>query len=145
MSWGSLRGYGIEWKCEKCGKLTSALENGLGPCCDPELKKSLEEQAERMQRREERRKNLIFALQSRLLTADEMADVQAWGYHILIRDNVPFFEDEKRRQFADLLFAQFRIRAAVEKAEKEREERIAKLQQELEVMNKMFEERANNS
>lgn len=113
MSWGSFKGYGVEWKCKKCGKYTNLLSHdGLGPCCDEELK----HQVLREKAREVKRRDLIFALQSRVLTDAEMEQVQSWDYHLLVRDGVPFFEHDVRRQFSDLLLAQFKIRQAAKTA-----------------------------
>lgn len=111
MSWlkATFKGHGTEWECKKCHKHSNLInQDGLGPCCDEELAK----QVLREKQRETRRRELIFALQSRVLTDAEMETVQSWDYHILVRDCEPYFEHEKRRQFADLLFAQFRIRQA---------------------------------
>lgn len=109
MSWLSQRfkGYGVEWVCKGCGKHINLMnQDGLGPCCNEEL----HQQVLREKAWKTKCQDLIFALQSRVLTDAEMETVQSLGYQLLVQDGVPFYENDVRRQFSDLLFAQFRIR-----------------------------------
>jgi hypothetical protein len=68
----------------------------------------LEAEVERQRHKDE----LVFALRSRVLTDQEMAEVKVQGVNLLIRPNTPYYQEEKDREFNELLLQQARLRAA---------------------------------
>ena len=65
----------------------------------------------------ERRHELMWALRSRVLSDEEMAEVSTWGEHLNIDEGIPFSREEKMRELNSLLLQQFQLRAAA-RAEK---------------------------
>lgn len=64
----------------------------------------------------ERRRALVWALRSRVLTDDEIAEVKRLGADLLVVVGSPYFQADIERRFDDLLLQQFRLRMAAEKA-----------------------------
>lgn len=62
---------------------------------------------------EERKRELIFALRSRVLTDEEMAEVASYDISLVITPNVSYMREEKDKYFNDLLLQQFKLRAAL--------------------------------
>lgn len=75
------------------------------------------EYSERRRAREQQRCDLYWALRSRVLTDQEMQQVEEYDYRLTIGDN-PYNELEKRREFNDALLAQFKLHLAFERAQK---------------------------
>lgn len=73
-------------------------------------KRSAEAQQER-----DKRHRLMWAMRSRVLTDEEMALVERYGTRLNIDMGVNYKEEEKRKELNDLLFQQFRLRAASKK------------------------------
>lgn len=61
---------------------------------------------------QKRRDDLRWALASRVLTDKEMDEVRQEGIGLLTCNGQPYREEEVQRQLNDLLFQQFRLRAA---------------------------------
>lgn len=99
-------GFGCQWKCATCGKYSNHLRNNIGLCCSPEL----QEQARYLAEAQKRKSDLAWALQTRILTDEEMLEVMGHNYYLLVRENTPYRETEIREQFSNLLSAQFRLK-----------------------------------
>lgn len=65
---------------------------------------------------ETRNSKLFFALRSRVLTDEEMADVADLDYRILVKMGQPFRKDEVMRMFSEALLQQFKIRAVAHRS-----------------------------
>lgn len=66
--------------------------------------------------RETHRQNLVTAMRSRLLTADEMQEVTQLGLVLVTPTGIPYIEADKQRELNDLYFQQFRFRAEAERS-----------------------------
>ena len=55
---------------------------------------------------EQSRRDLYWALRSRVLTVKEMAQVKQYDYHIIVEPMTPYREEDVRRQFNDALLQQ---------------------------------------
>jgi hypothetical protein len=76
------------------------------------------ESMDRMADLDTRRRNLYWALRSRLLTDEEMAQVASWGSSLNIDSGVCYSADEKARELNDALLQQFRFRAIQQQVER---------------------------
>jgi NMD protein affecting ribosome stability and mRNA decay len=104
-------------KCSKCGLISQALRDGICPKCDPQFAADLEECREAERRRIEHCAKLYFAMRSRVLTAEEMAEVETIDNGLLD----PWYDQKQRREaFNAALLQQFKIRLAAERAEREK-------------------------
>jgi len=65
-----------------------------------------------------RRRELIRALRTRILTAEEMDKVFCEDYRLLTSFSQPYNPTEKMREFNDLMLLQFKMRLEVERAAK---------------------------
>lgn len=61
--------------------------------------------------REFKRRALYWALQTRVLTDDELQEAEQYGYSLNIDMGVPFREADKRRDLQDAWFQQRRLQA----------------------------------
>lgn len=61
------------------------------------------------------RRDLYWALRTRVLTADEMSRVQQMGLWLVTEENTPYYEANKQREFNEALLQQFKLRIAAEK------------------------------
>lgn len=77
-----------------------------------------EDAMEASRRYETRRRNLYWALRSRVLSEEEMAEVGRWGDRLNIEPMVSYSAPEKARELNDALLQQFRLRAAAMSTEK---------------------------
>jgi hypothetical protein len=66
--------------------------------------------------RERHRRDLYWALRSRILTDDEMKEVEQYGDYLNIEPMVSYSSDEKKRELNDALLQQFKLRLAAERA-----------------------------
>ena len=98
--------------CKTCGEYAFQTLDGIGACCSQELR----DQNTRLAEYEKHKRDLVFALQSRVLTDQEMGEVASYDYSLLTTCMIPYSETEVRRQFSDLLLTQFKIRAAASNA-----------------------------
>jgi hypothetical protein len=96
------------WKCRICGKPANQLLDKVGPCCSLELQAQNKSAASY----EKSRTDLLWALQSRVLTDEEMQRVAQWDYYLLVRQMQPYSEADLRRQFGEMLLLQFKLRLA---------------------------------
>jgi len=64
---------------------------------------------------ENRRRALYWALRSRVLSEEEMAEVGRWGNSLNREPMVPYCAAEKTRELNDALLTQFRMRTAAER------------------------------
>lgn len=64
---------------------------------------------------ERRKRDLHWACRSRIVTSDEMDEIEKYGVDLIIQFNVPFNRGEKEREFNDLLLQQFRLRCEADK------------------------------
>jgi hypothetical protein len=69
-----------------------------------------EEAMKRLAESELHRRELWWALRSRTLTDDEMAEVKQMGIYLTVGDGQPFKEEEKMRELNDALLQQYRLR-----------------------------------
>lgn len=75
----------------------------------------VDEEIEKYKRDEQLRKdNLYWALRSRVLTAEEMAEIERLGASLIIREMVPYKESEKQKELNDALLQQFLLRQIAE-------------------------------
>ncbi len=65
---------------------------------------------------EQHRRDLVWALRSRVLTDGEMKEVEQAGSQLLTQQMVSYRQEEVDRQFNDLILQQFRLRIAANKA-----------------------------
>lgn len=83
---------------------------------DEEARRS---QLDREAREQKHKDELVFACRSRLLTADEMAEVESEGIHLFLRYSSgmsqQYKEEELERRLNDLLLQQFRLRLVIER------------------------------
>lgn len=73
-----------------------------------------EDSARLMAEEEAHRRGLYWALRSRVLTEDEMKEVDRYGDSLNIEMMVSYNEGEKKRELNDALLQQFRLRRAAE-------------------------------
>ncbi len=64
--------------------------------------------------REKRRRELGFALVSRVLTPEEMSEVAEMGPNLYVERMVAFNPTDKRHEFNDALLRQFQMRIIAE-------------------------------
>src|SRR5216684_8049853 len=64
-----------------------------------------------IERRQEHRRDLWFALQTRRLSDEEMKEVQQYGKLLNIEDGVAYYEREKTAELQRALFFQAGVRA----------------------------------
>jgi hypothetical protein len=69
-----------------------------------------EEAMKRLAESELHRRELWWALRSRPLTDDEMAEVKQMGIYLTVGDGQPFKEEEKMRELNDAMLQQYRLR-----------------------------------
>ena len=67
---------------------------------------------------QEEKKKLYYALRTRVLTDEELKKVEQLDYHITVEMMVSYNEQDKKREFLDAMLQQFRLRLAVERANK---------------------------
>jgi hypothetical protein len=65
-----------------------------------------------------KRRELYWALRSRIITNDEMKQVEELGVNLVIATGEGFFRLEKERELNDALLQQFRMRIEAERAKK---------------------------
>ena len=63
-----------------------------------------------------RRRDLRFALVSRVLTDEEMSEVASGGLSFFIEPNVSYFEIDKIKEMNECLLQQFKLRAVAASA-----------------------------
>jgi hypothetical protein len=77
------------------------------------------EELERLAReREAHRRDLYWALRSRVLTEEEMTEVERYGKYVNIDPNTPYYAEEKERELNAALLQQFQLRATAEASKK---------------------------
>ena len=101
-------------KCKQCGCVISELLDGRCWRCNPELAVQLEQRRQR----NEQRKELYFALRSRVLTLEEMEKVESMGYTLVTNESECYKVDEAKAEFSAALLQQFKMRLAAEYAAK---------------------------
>lgn len=74
-----------------------------------------QEAMESKARSDQARRDLYWALRTRVLTADEMSRVQQMGLWLVTEENVSYYEADKQRELNDALLQQFKLRIAAEK------------------------------
>lgn len=94
------------WTCDKKTKLWTFDEKLT--------KQAADEEAEQ----EKKRRNLVFALRSRILTDAEMAEVASHGIYLFVGLGQSFYELDKIKEMNESLLQQFRLREARRNAEK---------------------------
>lgn len=87
-------------ECPKCRKDTPVVRDGQCPNCD-------------YRDRERAKRELLFALQSRVLSDEEMKQVEAYDWYILVINGCSYEQMEVRALFSTMLLNQFRMRLAV--------------------------------
>jgi hypothetical protein len=65
---------------------------------------------------EKHRRDLYWALRSRVLTDAEMLEVEGYGDRLNIQPMVSYNAEEKKREMNDALLQQFKLRLAAERA-----------------------------
>lgn len=105
------------------GSMTSAISSSSGAIA-LELRKlpngkcqwqMNREETQRVQGEEQHRKDLYWALRSRVLTDAEMAEVAQYGADLNINDGETYNADEKARELNDALLQQYRLRLSAQK------------------------------
>jgi hypothetical protein len=80
----------------------------------------IDQEAEKYtQERDKARRELFWALRSRVLTLAEMDQVKMYGKFLNVEEGVPYMQAEKDAELNAALLQQFNLRLAAEKAEKE--------------------------
>jgi hypothetical protein len=69
-----------------------------------------QEAQQRLREYEQRESDLWWALRTRVLTDEEMAEVRQHDYHLLARNMQPYNEDNLKRQFDRALVTQLYLR-----------------------------------
>ena len=64
---------------------------------------------------DERRRKLYWALRSRVLSLDEMKEVERFDWQLCVAVGQSYNEGEKRREFNDALLVQFKMRLEIER------------------------------
>lgn len=59
---------------------------------------------------EQRRRDLYWALRTRILTPEEMEEVRQRDYLLAVQLGVPFYEKDKREEFNNALLMQYKMR-----------------------------------
>jgi hypothetical protein len=75
-----------------------------------------ETQRERLRHREQSRRDLYFALRSRVLTEEEMGRVAALGVHLVLDPFEVHTDLDKQKELNAALLQQFQLRAIAAKA-----------------------------
>jgi hypothetical protein len=103
------------------GLLSSALSDGYRQYkCSDEGKWVVDEDAMRsLEAEAQSKRDLYWALRSRVLTTAEMKRVERYGIYLVLSPMQAFKEDEKQRELNDALLQQFRLRVARDEAKKE--------------------------
>lgn len=68
----------------------------------------------RAQAAEDHRRELYWALRSRVLTDDEMAEVEKYDFRLVIAPMQTYMEKDKREEFNAALLQQFKLRKAAQ-------------------------------
>lgn len=93
----------------------AGVSNGVPYKCSSDGKWVINKEAVVDQEKEQKHKyDLYWALRSRVLTSDEMKEVEQYGIYLIVTPMTPFDESEKNREFNDALLQQFRLRLAAE-------------------------------
>ena len=67
-----------------------------------------------METYEDRRRSLYWALRTRVLAGEEMAEVERMDVNLVIEDRVSFSLLDKQRELNEALLQQFRLRLALD-------------------------------
>lgn len=77
----------------------------------------VDENTQRLDRENDQyKRDLYWALRSRILTDEEMARVKSYGVNLIIESMVPFRTEDKQRELNEALLQQFNMRLAAENA-----------------------------
>jgi hypothetical protein len=69
------------------------------------------ESLQRQRDHEKHKSDLAMALQTRVLTEEEMQEVMEYGIHLFIRNMVSYREEDMQRRFNEAICQQYRLRA----------------------------------
>lgn len=98
--------------CSKCGHPTNQTLNGLCAACSPELAKVIHAKGlEEVHRRE-----LYWALRTRVLTIEEWREVEQYDFWLCVEPMCSYHHKDKVEEFNASLLQQFKLRMAVETA-----------------------------
>jgi hypothetical protein len=100
--------------CKNCKRVANEFWDGLCANCNPAL-------AERQKLRkveEQYKRDLYWALRTRVLTLEEMKEVEIYDYTLLTFEGQSYYEKDIKTEFNETLLRQFKMRLAAERETK---------------------------